>query len=220
MASLNFEQARFNMVEQQIRPWDVLDQGVLDLLFAVPREEFVRPEYRAFAFTDMEVPIGENERMMTPKMEARILQELAVRKSDTVLEVGTGSGYLTALLAHRASHVHSVEIKTGLAAFGRANLARHGTDNVTLHTGDASRGLQAHAPFDVVVLTGSSPALPKGILGQLAPGGRLFGIFGEAPIMAATLYTCSPTGDFRSVELFDTMVSPLVNAEHPPRFDF
>jgi protein-L-isoaspartate(D-aspartate) O-methyltransferase len=220
MAPMNFEQARFNMVEQQIRPWDVLDQGVLDLLYAVPREEFVRPEYRALAFTDMEVPIGEGERMMAPKMEARILQELAVRKSDSVLEVGTGSGYLTALLAHRAAHVHSVEIKSGLAEFGRTNLARHGTENVTLETGDASRGQPARGPFDVIVLTGSSPVLPKGILAQLAPGGRLFGIFGDAPVMVAKMFTRSPTGDFRSVELFDTMAAPLVNAEQPSRFDF
>ncbi len=220
MVSMNFEQARFNMVEQQIRPWDVLDQGILDLLYAVPREEFVRPEYRALAFTDMEVPIGEGERMMAPKMEARVLQELGVRKSDTVLEVGTGSGYLTALLAHRAAHVHSVEIKAGLADFGRANLARHGTDNVTLETGDASRGSQARAPFDVIVLTGSSPVLPEGLLGQLAPGGRLFGIFGDPPIMAAKLYTRGPSGDFRTIELFDTIVAPLVNAERPSRFDF
>lgn len=220
MASMNFEQARFNMVEQQIRPWDVLDQDVLDLLYAVPREEFVRPDYRALAFTDMEIPIGEGQRMMAPKMEARILQELAVRKSDKVLEVGTGSGYLTALLAHRAAHVHSVEIKPALAEFGRANLARHGTDNVTLETADASRGLQVRAPFDVIVLTGSSPVLPKGILGQLAPGGRLFGIFGDSPVMVAKLYTSSPSGDFRSAELFDTMVAPLLNTEQPSRFDF
>jgi protein-L-isoaspartate(D-aspartate) O-methyltransferase len=220
MASMNFEQARFNMVEQQIRPWDVLDQDVLDLLYAVPREEFVLREYRTLAFTDMEIPIGEGERMMSPKMEARILQELAVRKSDRVLEVGTGSGYLTALLAHRAAHVHSVEIKPALAEFGRANLVRHGADNVTLETGDASRGLPARAPFDVIVLTGSTPALPTGILGQLAAGGRLLGIFGDAPVMAAKLYSSSAPGSFRSVELFDTMVARLLNAERASRFDF
>ncbi len=175
---MNFEQARFNMVEQQIRTWEVLDQDVLDLLYAVPREDFVPTAYRALAFTDMEVPIGDGERMMPPKMEARILQELAVKKSDRVLEVGTGSGYLTALLAHRAGHVNSVEINARLAEFGRTNLQRHGVDNITLETGDASRGWTARAPYDVIVLTGSSPVLGQKVLGQLAPGGRLFAVVG------------------------------------------
>ena len=167
---MNFEQARFNMVEQQIRPWDVLDQDVLDLLYVVPREEFVPPALRALAFTDMEIPLGDGERMWTPKIEARVLQELALRKVDRVLEAGTGSGYLTALLAHRAAHVHSVEIRPALAAFGKANLERHGVDNVTLETGDAARGWPRHAPYDVVVLTGSTPVLPHAWLARLAPG--------------------------------------------------
>ena len=220
MASMNFEQARFNMVEQQIRPWEVLDQDVLDLLYAVPREDFVPPAYKNLAFTDMEIPIGEGERMMPPRMEARILQELGVKKSDHVLEVGTGSGYLTALLAHRAAHVHSVEIKGGLAGFGRGNLDRHGVDNVTLEVGDAARGWPGHAPYDVIVLTGSTPAFPSGILAQLAPGGRLFAIVGDAPAMVAKLVTCTAPGSFASVELFDTVIAPLVNAERPSRFDF
>ncbi|MGH8748583.1 MAG: protein-L-isoaspartate O-methyltransferase family protein, partial [Burkholderiales bacterium] len=117
---MNIEQARFNMVEQQIRPWDVLDQDVLDLLYVVPREEFVPPAHRALAFVDMEIQLGEGERMWAPRFEARVLQELALRKVDRVLEVGTGSGYLTALLAHRVAHVHSVEIRPALAAFGKA----------------------------------------------------------------------------------------------------
>ncbi|HXZ50549.1 MAG TPA: protein-L-isoaspartate O-methyltransferase, partial [Burkholderiales bacterium] len=137
---MNFEQARFNMVEQQIRPWEVLDQDVLDLLYVVPREEFVPEACRTLAFSDMEIPIGEGETMWPPKIEARALQELAVRKADRVLEVGTGSGYLTALLAHRAGHVFSVEIKPALAVFGRRNLERHGVDSVTLEQGDAARG--------------------------------------------------------------------------------
>ena len=220
MASMNFEQARFNMVEQQIRPWDVLDQAVLNLLYAVPREEFVPPEYKGLAFTDMEIPIGDGERMMPPKMEARILQELSVRKSDRVLEVGTGSGYLTALLAHRSAHVLSVEIQPRLAEFGRRNLSSHGVDNLTLETGDASHGMPTQAPYDVIVLTGSTPVLPADILGQLAPGGRLFAIVGEAPIMVARLYTCGATGGYRSVELFDTMIAPLKNAERASRFEF
>ena len=217
---MNIEQARFNMVEQQIRPWEVLDQDVLDLLYVVPREEFVPPAHRALAFTDMEIPIGEGERMWAPRVEARVLQELALRKVDRVLEVGTGSGYLTALLAHRTAHVHSVEIKPALAAFGKANLERHGADNVTLEVGDAAHGWSQHAPYDLVVLTGSTPVLPQSWLAQLAPGGRLFAVVGDAPVMTARLVQCAAEGAFRTVDLFETILAPLVNAEHPPRFRF
>ena len=217
---MNFEQARSNMVEQQIRTWEVLDQAVLDLLYAVPREDFVPPPYRSLAFADMEIPIGEGEKMMAPKIEARIVQELAPRKHERVLEVGTGSGYLTALLAHRAAHVHSGEIRPALAAFGRGNLERHGTDNVTLETGDAARGWPTRAPYDAIVLTGSTPVLPRTLADQLAPGGRLLAVVGEAPVMVARLVTCTAPGAFRSVELFDTLLAPLVNAEQPPRFRF
>src|SRR5882672_5491726 len=156
---MNLEQARNNMVEQQIRTWEVLDQDVLDLLYTVPREEFVPPSCRNLAFTDMEIPIGEGEKMWAPKLEARVLQELAPRRSDRVLEVGTGSGYLTALFAHRAAHVYSVEIKPALAAFGKANIARHGLDNVTLAVGDGARGYPLSGPYDVILLTGSVPVL-------------------------------------------------------------
>jgi len=217
---MNLEQARTNMVEQQIRPWEVLDQDVLDLLYVVPRENFVPPADRNLAFVDMEIPIGEGERMWAPKIEARALQALAVHKSDQVLEVGTGSGYLTALLAHRAAHVRSVEIKPALAAFGRANIARHGVTNVMLETGDAAQGWAAGAPYDVIVLTGSVPVLPKAFLEQLAPGGRLFAIVGDAPIMTARLVTCVAPGSVRSAGLFETVVAPLVNCEQPPRFRF
>jgi protein-L-isoaspartate(D-aspartate) O-methyltransferase len=137
-----------------------------------------------------------------------------------VLEVGTGSGYLTALLAHRAAHVHSVEIRPALAAFGRENLARHGADNVTLEVGDAARGWPTRAPYDVIVLTGSTPVLPRALLDQLAPGGRLLAVVGEPPVMVARLVTCTAPGAFRTVELFDTLLKPLVNAEQPPRFRF
>jgi protein-L-isoaspartate(D-aspartate) O-methyltransferase len=217
---MNFDQARANMVEQQIRPWEVLDQAVLDLLYAVPREDFVPGAYRALAFADMEIPIGEGEKMMAPKIEARCVQELAPRKHERVLEVGTGSGYLTALLAHRAAHVHSVEIRPALAAFGRENLARHGADNVTLEIGDAARGWPTRAPYDAIVLTGSTPVLPRALLDQLAPGGRLFAVVGEPPVMVARLVTCTAPGAFRTVELFDTLLAPLVNAEQAPRFRF
>ncbi len=217
---MNFEQARSNMVEQQIRTWEVLDQAVLDLLYVVPREDFVPPARRTLAFVDMEIPIGDGEKMMPPKMEARILQELSPRKTERVLEVGTGSGYLTALLAHRAAQVHSVEIRPTLAAFGRGNLERHGVDNVTLEAGDAAHGWPSRAPYDVIVLTGSTPVLPKALLEQLSPGGRLFAVVGEEPVMVARLVTCSAPGALRSVNLFDALLAPLANAEQPPRFRF
>jgi len=221
---MNVEQARTNMVEQQIRTWEVLDQEVLDLLYVVPREEFVAPQHRTLAFSDLELPIEEGvkagERMWQPKLEARVLQELALRKTHRVLEVGTGSGYLTALLAHRAGHVHSVEIRPALAAFGRSNLERHGVDNVTLETGDAARGWPRHAPYDAIVLTGSTPLLPRAFIEQLAPGGRLFAVVGEAPAMRARLVTCSAPHAWRSSDLFETVIAPLVNAERAPQFRF
>jgi protein-L-isoaspartate(D-aspartate) O-methyltransferase len=217
---MNLEQARTNMVEQQIRTWEVLDQDVLDLLYAVPREEFVPEKHRALAFSDMEIPIGEGERMWQPKMEARVVQELAIRRTDRVLEVGTGSGYLTALMSHRASHVFSVEIKPALAAFGRANLERHGADKVTLEIGDAARGWPSRAPYDVIVLTGSTPVLPRTFAEQLAPAGRLFAVVGEPPAMSARLVVVTAAGGWHSSDLFETVIAPLANAEHAPRFRF
>jgi protein-L-isoaspartate(D-aspartate) O-methyltransferase len=221
---MNLEQARTNMVEQQIRPWEVLDQDVLDLLYSVPREEFVPPSCRNLAFTDMEIPIGEGERMWAPKIEARVLQELAPKRSDRVLEIGTGSGYFTALLAHRSAHVYSVELRPALAAFGKANIARHGVENVSLYVGDGAGGAPASlghgGPYDVVVLTGSVPAMPKAFLDALAPGGRAFAVVGDAPIMAATLFTCSAPGALRTMALFETLVAPLANCRQPSRFSF
>jgi protein-L-isoaspartate(D-aspartate) O-methyltransferase len=217
---MNVEQARANMVEQQIRPWEVLDQDVLDLLYFVPREEFVPAKHRSLAFSDLEIPIGEGETMWAPKLEARVLQELNARKTDRVLEVGTGSGYLTALLSHRAAHVFSVEIKPKLAAFGRANLERHGAENVTLEIGDAARGWPSHAPYDVIVLTGSTPILPGAFVEQLSPGGRLFAVVGEPPVMTARIVAAAAPGAWRSIDLFETVIAPLVNAERPSRFRF
>jgi len=221
---MNLEQARSNMVEQQIRTWEVLDQSVLDLLYTVPREEFVPPSWRNLAFTDMEIPIGNGEKMWTPKLEARVLQEIAPKRSDRVLEVGTGSGYLTALLAHRSAHVYSVEIRPALAAFGKANIARHGLDNVTLAAGDGARGVPPvfpyGGPYDIVVFTGSVPLLPKAVLDSLAPGGRAFAVVGEAPVMTAKIITCTASGTWREVELFETLLAPLVNCEQPSRFTF
>jgi len=221
---MNIEQARFNMVEQQIRTWEVLDQNVLDLLYVIRREEFVPPAYRALAFSDLEIPLSdkavEGERMWQPKLEARVLQELTLRKTDVVLEVGTGSGYLTALLAHRAQRVISVEINPTLKSLGEANLRAQHVDNVAVELGDAARGWERHGPYDVIVLTGSTPVLPQALLEQLKPGGRLFAIVGDAPVMSARLVTCHAAGSYESVDLFETNFPALRNAQQPVRFKF
>jgi protein-L-isoaspartate(D-aspartate) O-methyltransferase len=215
---MNLEQARSNMVEQQIRPWEVLDQDVLDLLYTVPREDFVPPACRSLAFADLEIPIGEGEKMWAPKIEARVLQALALKRSDRVLEVGTGSGYLTALLAHRSAHVYSVELRPTLAALGKANIARHGVENVTLETGDGARGYDKWGPYDVVVLTGSVPQLPQAMLASLAPGGRVLAVIGEAPVMTLSLVNRGAAGEFRTTGLFETILAPLANCERASRF--
>lgn len=217
---MNLEQARFNMVEQQIRTWEVLDQDVLDLLYVIRREEFVPAGCHDLAFSDLEIPIGEGERMWQPKLEARVVQELSVRKSDRVLEIGTGTGYLTALLAQRAQQVFSVEINPTLKTQGEKALKAHGIENVTVELGDAAQGWDKHGPYDVIVLTGSTPVLPQALLNQLKPGGRLFAIVGDAPVMAARLVTCSVAGSYASIDLFETCFPPLLNALQPKRFKF
>ncbi len=217
---MNIEQARFNMIEQQVRPWEVLDQDVLDLLYVVRREDFVPAAHRALAFSDIEIPLGDGERMWTPKIEARVLQELGVKKMERVLEVGTGSGYFAALLAHCAQHVTSVEINPRLRTFGEQNLQRRELDNVTVELGDAAQGWGAHAPYDIIVLTGSTPVLPQALLAQLKTGGRLFAIVGDAPVMEARLVTRVAGNALRSVDLFETSFPPLRNAAQPQRFSF
>ena len=217
---MNYEQARFNMIEQQIRPWEVLDQTILDALGVVRREDYVPERYRALAFADMEIPLGHGEAMMPPKLEARILQEVAIGKTDTVLEVGTGSGYLTALAAHLGGHVYSVELVQEFSMQAADKLRAHGITNVTLEIGDAARGWSRHAPYDVVVVTGSMPVLPDGFAASLKPGGRLLAIVGDAPVMSARLVTCVSAGEYNAVDLFETCVAPLRNAVQPERFVF
>lgn len=217
---MDIEQARYNMVEQQIRPWEVLDQEVLDLLFTVRREDFVPEAHRTLAFVDMEIPLGHGQTMWTPKLEARAVQEVAVRPADRVLEIGTGSGYLTALLASRAAEVVSVDIVPGFTAGATLKLRAHGIENVILHTGDAARDWPDDAGFDVIVLTGSTPLLSDAFRRRLRVGGRLFAIVGEAPVMEARLITCTAPGAFRSTTLFETCVAPLANAPQPAAFVF
>jgi len=217
---MNVEQARFNMVEQQIRPWDVLDTAVLDLLFEVKRERFVPPGREALAFADLEIPLAHGEAMMQPKVEARILQELGVKPGDTVYEVGTGSGYLTALLAKRARHVTSAEIHPDLAARAKASLAANGIGNVTPLEGDSARAPLGEKAYDVIVLTGSTPVLPEAFLARLNPGGRLLAVTGDAPVMKAVLVEQAAPGEVRRTEVFETILKPLVNALAPARFRF
>jgi protein-L-isoaspartate(D-aspartate) O-methyltransferase len=217
---LDVERARFNMVEQQIRPWEVLDQRVLDLLLRIRREEYVPARYRALAFADMEIPLGHGETMLAPKIEARMLQELALAPGDRILEVGTGSGYMTALLASLGSHVCSVDIVPEFTQTASAKLTAHGVTNVTLETGDAARGWDRHAPYDAIMVTGSMPVLPDAFLKSLRPGGRLIAVVGEPPVMEAQLITCVAAGAYSTTGLFETCIAPLRNAVQPERFVF
>ncbi len=217
---MNLEQTRFNMVEQQIRTWDVLDDSVLELLYKIRREEFVPAGYRSLAFVDMEIPLGHGQFMLEPKMEARILQELHVKKTDKILEVGSGSGYLTALLAEKGAHVYSVEIVPELKTMAEINVQAHDISNVTLELGDAACGWSKHEPYDVIVLTASTPVLPEAFQKSLKPGGRLIAIVGEEPVMEALLVTCVAPDDYNTTKLFETCIAPLKNAQQSERFVF
>jgi protein-L-isoaspartate(D-aspartate) O-methyltransferase len=217
---MNLEQARFNMIEQQIRPWEVLDQAVLSLLAAVRREDFVPPAYRALAFVDTEVPLPEGQCMLAPKVEARLLQDLHVGRHERVLEVGAGSGFMAALLAHRAQRVTTLESRPVLAAMARANLQRAGIANADVREADGSKGWPAEAPFDVIVLSGSVPNVPPALLDQLKVGGRLAAIEGQEPVMRAVLFTKVAERQHRRIELFDTVAPRLDGFPEPSRFSF
>ena len=221
---MNVEQARFNMIEQQIRPWDVLDPDVLTLLAVVKREDFVPASQRALAFVDMMVPLREGgaagQCMLEPKQEARLLQELRLQRHEKVLEVGTGSGYMAALLSHRAQQVITLELVPELVERAKANLQRAGVMNVTVRQADGSQGLPAEAPFDAIVLSGSVAQVPQALLDQLKIGGRLIAIVGEEPMMRATLFTRMGEREFSQVVPFDTLAPRLLNFPEPTRFSF
>lgn len=217
---MDYELARHNMIKQQIRPWEVLNQNVLDLLAQVKREDFVPPVYRSLAFADMEIPIGHGEAMWYPKIEARVLQALALQRTDRVLEVGTGSGYLTALMAAQAMQVVSVEIHPDLKEAAEAKLRAHGFANVQVKIGDAARDWAEDGRFDAIVLTGSTPLLPEAFLERLNPGGRLFAVVGESPVMQACLVSKVGHGAHRTDVLFETDLKPLFHALQPERFVF
>jgi len=217
---MNFEQARFNMVEQQVRTWEVLDQDVLDLLMTVRREEFVSAAHRNLAFAEAEIPIGFGQVMLKPVIEGKVLQALQVKRSDSVLEIGAGSGYFAALLAARAEWVHTIDIEPGLVELASANLERYGVENVNVQQGDGSEGWQASAPYDVIVVSAGIPTVPRSMLDQLKPGGRLFAFVGAAPVMKGRLMTCIGDGRFSIEDLFETQVPMLKNPRQSANFQF
>ncbi len=217
---MNFEQARFNMIEQQIRPWDVLDPSVLALLAVVKREDFVPAAYRNMAFTDVELPLTNGRKMLPPRVEARWMQELKIERHEKVLEIGTGSGYMAALLGHKAQQVFSVEKDEQLAAQARDALRRNGVLNVTVVAGDGVKGLAGEAPFDVILLSGSVPQAPQALLDQLKIGGRMGVIVGDEPAMTARIITRTGEREFATKNLFETVVQRLDGFDTASHFTF
>eukprot|EP01034_Spumella_vulgaris_P005246 gene5246-6698_t len=214
------EQARFNMIEQQIRPWDVLDPEVLALLSVVKREDFVPLAHKALAFVDMELPLPEGECMLAPRVEARMLQQLQVQKTEKVLEIGAGSGYMAALLAHRAQRVISLEIKPALAQLARVNLQKAGVTNAEVREADGAKDVSVDGPFDVIVLSGPVAEVPKALLAQLKTGGRLAAIVGNEPMMRATFITRTGEASYTTTQPWDTVAPRLLNFPEPSRFNF
>jgi protein-L-isoaspartate(D-aspartate) O-methyltransferase len=217
---MNIEQARFNMIEQQIRPWNVLDQDVLDLLHVVKREQFVPAAYQNLAFADVEIPLPGGAAMLAPKFEARILQEVGVKKHETVLEIGTGTGYMAALLAHRAAKVTTVEINPETAELAKKNLANAGIHNVTVEVGNGAQGWEKGAPYDVIVISGALEVLPEGFLKQVKVDGRIAAIIGQAPVMEASIITRTGENTYSTIKVFETNVRYLTGAPVPSHFQF
>ena len=221
---MNIEQARFNMIEQQIRPWDVLDPSILSLLSVLKREDFVPEQHRAMAFVDTEVPLPHGRFMLSPKVEARLAQELAVHKHERVLVLGANSSFLLALLGHKAQQVTVMDSDADILSLAKAALSQAGSTNVVLRevkSNDMARGLPDQAPFDVVLFAGSVPAVPKALFNQLkATSGRLLAIVGQEPVMQATLYSRNTQGSAHATQLFDTVAARLPGFDEPSRFQF
>ena len=216
----NVEQIRYNMVEQQVRPWDVLDSNVLNLMDSTPREAFVPASHTNVAYADIEVPLGHGEIMLAPRVVGRLMQAVNPHSSDVALEVGTGSGYLTALLAQACRQVYSVDIHADFVEAARTKLAAQNLTNVTLETGDAAKGWDKHQPYDVIIITGSLPVLPESFQHSLQRGGRMAAIVGDGPVMEAILITRSGENEWSREVLFETDLAPLKNAAQPERFTF
>lgn len=218
--NMNFDRARFNMVEQQVRPWEVLDSRVLEVMETVHREDFVPVKYRKLAFADMAIPLADGQVMMKPTVEGRMLQAVNLGDDDTVLEIGTGSGFITACLAALARHVVSVDISAELHQAAKQRLAEKKIGNVELFQGDVMSGWQPEQAHDVVVVTGSVPSVPEQFKGWVNPGGRMFVVCGDSPAMEARLLTRLDVTEWREESLFETDLPRLVNAEEPPQFVF
>jgi protein-L-isoaspartate(D-aspartate) O-methyltransferase len=220
MTSLNFDAARTSMILNQMRAWHVHDDRVLDLITRMPRQDYVPATSRNLAYVDMNIPLGHGEVMMTPKTEARLVQELEIDPKDKILEIGTGSGYVTALLANLGRHVVSVEIRPEFTTEAATKLARHGIRNITLEVGDGARGWDRQKPYDVILITGSLPILPEAFRDSLAPGGRMIAIVGQSPVMEVKRIRRLDAHVFTEDSLFDTDLPPLQNAIEPARFVF
>lgn len=218
--NMNFERARFNMVEQQVRPWEVIDERVLEQMETIQREDFVPVRFRKLAFADLSVPLPNGQVMMRPKIEGRMLQALSLQDDETALEIGTGSGYITACLAGLCKHVVSVEYFEDLCDDAEARLKEKGIRNAELFHGDVMSGWQPEQAHDVVVVTGSLPEVPEAFQGWVNPGGRLFVITGDAPAMEARLLTRLGVSDWAEESLFETEIPRLINSEPPPEFEF
>jgi protein-L-isoaspartate(D-aspartate) O-methyltransferase len=224
MSSMDFNQARFNMVEQQVRPWDVLDPRVLNVIGNIPREQFVPEVSRNLAYADTRIPIGEfqgrTSHMLNPVIEGRMLQSLQITEDDIILQIGTGTGYITACLATLGRHVDSVDINPELTALAEQNLARFEITNVNLSTGDGSQKWEQKQYYDCIAIMGSMPDVPEFYKKALKEGGRMFVVVGEAPVMKALLVTRIGKNEWTLDELFETSIDPLINAEKPEAFEF
>ena len=222
--TMDVEKARTNMIKQQIRPWEVLDPGVLDLLWKIKREDFVPEKYKSVAFADIELPLKDTKEpsqvMLTPKIEAKVLQALTLKDTDRVLEIGAGSGYMAALLAAQAEFVYSVDIDPLLVEMARVNLKREGITNVSVDLGDGANGWSMYAPYDAIVISASTPELPQQFYNDLKVGGRMVVIVGREPVMQAQLIVRMTETSFSSVMLFETVAAPLVNAFQGKTFSF
>ena len=220
MTALNVSQARFNMIEQQIRPWNVLDAAILELLGTMRRDEFVTAAHRSLAYADLELPLPQGQSMLAPRLEARLLQDLQIKATDKVLEIGTGSGYMAALLSRRAQQVLTLEIEPELATLARANLQSAGIRNVEGRQADGAAGAPADGPFDVILLSGSVAEVPSGLLEQLRVGGRLAAITGDEPVMRATLITRTDNTSFKTLTPWDANAPRLRNFPEHSAFVF
>lgn len=223
---LSLDRARFNMIEQQVRPWEVLDPAVLELLDRVRRDQFVPPAQKALAYVDMELPLGQgaDQVMLAPRVQARMVQDLAIKPTDKVLEIGTGSGYTTALLASLAQRVVSLEIDEAIASAARKNLQQAGITNADVRVADAAANgfaaCAAEGPWDAILVAGSVAEVPAGLLALLAKGGRLVTIVGHEPVMRATVVTRVDDAGFSTQQPWDTIAPRLRNFAEPSRFSF